>query len=79
MEVFLNPDVYREFRIDDYDTITDICFELAEKYFNDEEIKQRIKDNMEKNLLTKYEIYNIWGNKILFENKEAREYSFELK
>ena len=31
------------------------CFELAEKYFNDEEIKQRIKDNMEKNLLTKYE------------------------
>lgn len=68
-----------KYDIDDYDTITDICFELAEKYFNDEEIKQRIKDNMEKNLLTKYEIYNIWGNKILFENKEAREYSFELK
>ena len=66
-----------KYDIDDYDTITDICFELAEKYFNDEEIKQRIKDNMEKNLLTKYEIYNIWGNKILFENKEAREYSFE--
>lgn len=52
-----------KYDIDDYDTITDICFELAEKYFNDEEIKQRIKDNMEKNLLTKYEIYNIWGIK----------------
>lgn len=68
-----------EYDINDYDTITDICFELAEKYFDDEEIKRLIKENIEKNLLNRYTNYNIWGNKILFENKEAGEYGVELK